>query len=412
MKPNTKPRMEKASKTPAGASFATTFVQKIILVATLLLSAHTTLLAQVPERLIPVNVTALEAVDMTKFPKSDNPWDNLDNPDTTLRFTACKGDTSLIGYVLEEKNEIPLPLIPFYVKDASAKPYHPSLEDVQRTEVLFAEVLNYRTDSAKQVPRVFLAPHFYQYIRQYIFYLNEQNDTCVYINLIHFKNAANQDYDIDRRFIDVLDGGDHYWHAKINLTKRQLLDYNINGPLVHVYNGRNSEPIGLYYKTLNCGDRYKYYSVERFNYREYPKAVERQLPPRHDNRGVSCVYHIKKGLRKYYSVEFGDGVTLTYRSNGKLISVATDDDVAGLSNEDLSLFPCADTLVNAIERDMRAIGRDFRKYGTIMWIEKIKGCYVIAASYESPTPIYGMVAYYTFDRKGQISGVLRRWSRY
>lgn len=63
--------MEKASKTHAGASFATTFVQKIILVATLLLSAHTTLLAQVSERLIPMNVTALEAVDMTKFP---TPW--------------------------------------------------------------------------------------------------------------------------------------------------------------------------------------------------------------------------------------------------------------------------------------------------------------------------------------------------
>jgi hypothetical protein len=400
--------MEKASNTNSKASFATHFVQKIIIVALLLLAVHTTLLAQLPERLIPLNVTALEAVDVTKLPKSDNPWDHWDKPDTTIRFTACKGDTSVIGYVLEDN--IGIPFLLHFVHSDSAKSYHPTLKDVQRAEVLFAEVLNFRTDSANQVPRVFLAPYFYQYIRQYIFYLNKQNDTCVYINLVQFQRA--KEYGVDRSFLLVHDGGDHYWHAKINLTKRQLLDYNINGPLVHVYNGRNSEPEGLYYKTLNCGDRYKYYSVERFNYREYPKAVERQLPPHHDNRGVSCVYHIKKGLRKYYSVKFGDGVTLTYRSNGKLISVATDDDVAGLSNEDLSLFPGADTLVNAIERDMRAIGRDFRKYGTIMWIEKIKGCYVIAAGYESPTPIYGMVAYYTFDRKGQISGVLRRWGRY
>lgn len=400
--------MEKASNNNAKASFATHFVRRIVIVALLLLAVHTTLMAQLPERLIPLNVTALEAVDITKFPKSDNPWDNWDKPDTTIRFTACKGDTSVIGYVLEDNIGIPFLLL--FVQSDSAKSYHPTLKDVQRAEVLFAEVLNFRTDSANQVPRVFLAPYFYKYVRQYIFYLNKQNDTCVYINLTESESA--KEHYVDRRFLLVHDGGDYYWRAKINLTQRQLLDYSINGPIVHVSRGRNSEPEGLYYKTLNCGDRYKYYSVERFNYREYPKAVERQLPPRHDNRGVSCVYHIKKGLRKYYSVEFGDGVTLTYRSNGKLISVATDDDVAGLSNEDLSLFPGADTLVNAIERDMRAIGRDFRKYGTIMWIEKIKGCYVIAASYESPTPIYGMVAYYTFDRKGQISGVLRRWSQY
>ena len=400
--------MEKTSKTLARVSLATPFVQKIVIVALLLFATHTTLLAQLPERLIPMNVTALEAVDMTKFPKSDNPWDNWDKPDTTIRFTACKGDTSVIGYVMEDNIGIPF-LLPFVHSD-SAKPYHPCLEDVQRAEVLFAEVLNFRTDSANQVPRVFLAPYFYQYIRQYIFYLNKQNDTCVYINLVQFQRA--KEYGVDRRFLLVHDGGDHYWHAKINLTKRQLLDYNINGPLVHVSRGRNSEPIGLYNKTLNYEYYYNYYSAKRFNYREYPKAVERQLPPRHDNSGVTCVYHIKKGLRKYYSVKFGDGVILTYRSNGKLISVATNDNVAGLSVEDLSLFPGADTLVNAIERDMRAIGRDFRKNGVIMWIEKVKGCYVIAARYESPTPIYGMVAYYTFDRKGQISSVLRRWSRY
>lgn len=397
--------MEKASNTNAKALFTKHFVQKIIIVALLLLAVHTTLMAQLPERLIPLNVTALEAVDVTKLPKSDNPWDNWDKPDTTIRFTACKGDTSVIGYIMEENIGIPF-LLPFVHSD-SAKSYHPTLKDVQRAEVLFAEVLNFRTDSANQVPRVFLAPYFYQYIRQYIFYLNKQNDTCVYINLVQFQRA--KEYGVDRRFIHVCDGGDYYWRAKINLTQRQLLDYSINGPIVHVSRGRNSEPEGL---VKAVRKKYEKYKLTSFNYREYPKAVERQLPAKHDSSGVTRVTIYSKGLRKYYRVFFGDGVVLIYRSNGKLISVATDDDVAGLSNEDLSLFPGADTLVNAIERDMRAIGRDFRKYGTIMWIEKIKGCYVIAASYESPTPIYGMVAYYTFDRKGQISGVLRRWSRY
>jgi hypothetical protein len=397
--------MEKASNTNAKALFTKHFVQKIIIVALLLFATHTTLLAQLPERLIPMNVTALEAVDVTKLSKSDNPWDHWDKPDTTIRFTACKGDTSVIGYVMEDN--IGIPFLLHFVHSDSAKSYHPTLGDVQRAEVIFAEVLNLRTDSANQVPRVFLAPYFYQYIRQYIFYLNKQNDTCVYINLVQFQRA--KEYGVDRRFIHVCDGDDYYWRAKINLTKRQLLDYSINGPTVHVSRGRNSEPEGL---VKAVRKKYEKYKLTSFNYREYPKAVERQLPAKHDSSGVTRVTIYSKGLRKYYRVFFGDGVTLTYRSNGKLISVATDDDVAGLSNEDLSLFPGADTLVNAIERDMRAIGRDFRKNGTIMWIEKIKGCYVIAASYESPTPIYGMVAYYTFDRKGQISGVLRRWSRY
>ena len=162
--------MEKASNTNSKASFATHFVRKTIIISMLLFATHTTLMAQLPERLIPLNVNALEAVDVTKLPKSDNPWDHWDKPDTTIRFTACKGDTSVIGYVLEDNSD-------------SAKSYHPTLGDVQRAEVLFAEVLNFRTDSANQVPRVFLAPYFYQYIRQYIFYLNKQNDTCVYINL-------------------------------------------------------------------------------------------------------------------------------------------------------------------------------------------------------------------------------------
>ena len=108
--------MEKASKANARMSFATPFVQKIILVATLLLYAHTTLLAQLPERLIPLNVTALEAVDVTKLPKSDNPWDNWDKPDTTIRFTACKGDTSVIGYIMEENIGIPFLLFIFVLK--------------------------------------------------------------------------------------------------------------------------------------------------------------------------------------------------------------------------------------------------------------------------------------------------------
>lgn len=399
--------MEKASKANARMSFATPFVQKIILVATLLLYAHTTLLAQLPERLIPLNVTALETVDITKFPKSDNPWDNWDKPDTTIRFTACKGDTSVIGYIMEENIGIPF-LLPFVHSD-SAKSYHPTLGDVQRAEVIFAEVLNLRTDSANQVPRVFLAPYFYQYIRQYIFYLNKQNDTCVYINLTESESA--KEHYVDRHFLRVCDGGDYYWRAKINLTKRQLLDYRINGPTIHMSNGRNNEPIGLYDEALNYENYFNYYTAEKFNYREYPEAVERQLPPLHDKHGVSYVSHIKKGLQKYYAVKFGDGITLTYRSNGELISVATHNS-AGLPNEDLSLFPGADTLVNAIERDMRSIGRDFSKNGTISWIEKVKDCYVIAVRYESSTPTYNMVSYYTFDRKGHIAGVFRRWSQY
>ena len=402
MKPNTKPRMEKASNTNAKASFATHFVQKIIIVALLLFATHTTLLAQLPERLIPLNVTALEAVDVTKLPKSDNPWDNWDRPDTTIRFTACKGDTSVIGYIMEENIGIPF-LLPFVHSD-SAKSYHPTLGDVQRAEVIFAEVLNLRTDSANQVPRVFLAPYFYQYIRQYIFYLNKQNDTCVYINLVQFQRA--KEYGVDSRFLQVCDGGDYYWRAKINLTQRQLLDYSINGPIVHVSRGRNSEPEGL---VKAVSKKYEKYKLTSFNYREYPKAIERQLPAKHDSSGVTRVTIYSKGLRKYYRVFFGDGVALIYRSNGKIVSA---DNLNGLSKEDLSLFPGADTLVNAIERDMSSRGRDFRKNGSIYMIDKIKNCYVIATVCETTNPIYNIKVWYTFDRKGRIIGVVRRWWRH
>lgn len=82
------------------------------------------------------------------------------------------------------------------------------------------------------------APRFYQYIRQYLFYANSDGDTCVQINCI-----MTDGWDCpDRMYIRILDGDDVFWTTSLNLTKKQLIEYHVNGPTMYFVRGRNKKP--------------------------------------------------------------------------------------------------------------------------------------------------------------------------
>ena len=65
-----------------------------------------------------------------------------------------------------------------------------------------------------------------KYYRQYVVYLNENNEKCVYINAMCKVDIIPK---WKEELIDTSDGGTCYWNLKINLTKRIYKNLIVNG---------------------------------------------------------------------------------------------------------------------------------------------------------------------------------------
>ncbi|WP_339836475.1 hypothetical protein [uncultured Flavobacterium sp.] len=65
-----------------------------------------------------------------------------------------------------------------------------------------------------------------KYYRQYVVYLNQNNEKCVYINAM-----CNVDIipNWKQELLDISDGGSCYWNLKINLSKRIYQNLIVNG---------------------------------------------------------------------------------------------------------------------------------------------------------------------------------------
>jgi hypothetical protein len=77
-----------------------------------------------------------------------------------------------------------------------------------------------------------------KYYRQYVFYIDSQNDSIVHINafcevLERPVDSAGtwiiRPYDWKNYLIIMRDGGDCYWSIKINLTKNTYFNFMVNG---------------------------------------------------------------------------------------------------------------------------------------------------------------------------------------
>lgn len=72
------------------------------------------------------------------------------------------------------------------------------------------------------------------YYRQYICYVQPNGEKYVYVNALCDKKTKliiNNEvlHDLYKDFVQVKDGWDCYWNAKINLSKKTTLDFNVNG---------------------------------------------------------------------------------------------------------------------------------------------------------------------------------------
>lgn len=382
-----------------------------------------TAFAQKPPRLVPVVIAEMVPVDSV-----DN-QDTRSNPcsgwvDTNIRFTACRNVDGVVGYLLEPKNDTILELI---LLDTASRRCGIGLSEVQRAEVLFAKVMDLRVDSAQRIHRAFTAPRFYQYVRQYVFFLNSDGDTCVHINCI-MREESNCPPSPGRRYVVVSDGDDYYWTADLNLTRNRLLSCRVNGPTLHFVDGRNDEPRGIYREAIF--ERSWSWVEKSCKFDQLPDAVQQAVLSQTDTAQVSfCQHFSPKYVWKSYKKKNGEEVVkrkryksgnyyrvcmdtlcLGYNAKGRMLYVGTEPYLGWIDRAYLSHIPGIDVMIAEIVRDLSTRGRDFSKYGGIRWAEQVGNRYVLAVVYRPPVRADDLILYYTFDRNGRIEGVtLENW---
>ena len=371
--------------------------------------------AQKPPHLVPVTITEMVPVEMES---------GCFHADTTSQFIECRNSETTVGYLIEPKGDLW-----WYPGMKGDICHNVGLREVQRTETVLAKTIDKRVDLAQQIQRVFTAPYFYQYIRQYVFYLTQEGDTCAHINCTHISEVMPEEKYSSHRlrpdldYIDVFDGGDNFWNADLNLSQDKLLSYNINGPMIHMVEGRNDEPCGLYQKTLFHD---KWWPIQEFySFEQLPTAVKKAVLLQIDKTEIiGCQYFSTKYVwssqekkngevvskRKrykngdYYKIRT-DTICRGFDAKGRLLYIGNEGYLGRLDSACLSYIAAIDTIMLTIGQDMSVRGCDFEKYGYVQWVERVGNHYVLAAVYVPPVSADFLMAYYTFNRNGQMEGV-------
>lgn len=209
---------------------------------TLLLVLSQSVMAQLPKPYAKPNTKPIIVTDLIKpegFAKKnyDNKRDSANyyyfSIDEQTYFYRCNVDTQLIGYVL-----VPTGFDSVFMKGRinsagslidKGKKLHLfgygrfkqdiTIEDVQRAENALAAALNEK-DYFKQIRK-----RYKVYGRQYIFFYDENNELCVFVNC----SCEKYNWLFSRRFCSVRDGGDCYWKMVLNLETGKILSVSVNG---------------------------------------------------------------------------------------------------------------------------------------------------------------------------------------
>jgi len=400
-------------------------MKKILVLLVFLLLMHHAF-AQKPPHLVPVTITEMVPVEID-FDKERQQSSGFFRVDTTIRFTECRNSERTIGYLVEPKDCWYLggQLLSHGLGGCCEV----GLREVQWAETVLAEALDRRVDSAQQIQRAFTAPYFYEYIRQYVFYLNPEGDTCVHINCIHISDVMPEEEEFFpfrfrpdiHYYMLICDGDDNFWNADLNLTRGKLLSCDVNGPTIHMVEGRNDEPRGLYEKTLF---QIGWPIQESCSFEQLPIAVKKAVLSQTDTVGVAEYQHFstkyiwayrekkdgsavseRKRYKKgdYYRI-YSDTICRGFDAKGRMVYIGNEN-LGPLDRACLNHITEIDTIMEAIGRDLSARGRDFGKYGYIEWVEQVGDHYVLAVIYDPPVSADFLWAFYTFDRNGRMEGV-------
>ena len=154
-----------------------------------------------------------------------------------IRFFECYSSDNTIGWVMIPSDSVQI--VRMSAEYNGTMLTDTSLALVQQAEDVLAYVFEELAYSQKEFPRVFTAPWFYQFKRQYLFFISQKGDTCVFVNCTSPENLIADTP--DRSFIVWYDGDDSRWHATINLTKKEIIEYSVNGPRIHYVKGYNKK---------------------------------------------------------------------------------------------------------------------------------------------------------------------------
>ena len=369
----------------------------IMLIGVVMLNSS---IAQELEHLRPVQVTEISLVrhDSTQF---QNAFQRhlCSYIDTNITFYECRNNTATVGYLLKVRDSHDR--FNAYIRDKNGTPILVGLTEVQRAENLLAKELDLLADKAQYIQRALTAPHFYQYIRQYVFYLTTKGDTCVLINFTIPDNGTC----LDRMFHAQCDGDDTYWVATLNLSKGQIQEYYINGPTIFVVKGRNKEPHGLGNQCVFLNGRWRH--EKTIPYSKLPQKIKNLVTNPQD---TTLIYEQSLYKGHYYYAIFTDSIQRGYHANGKWMFTGAKELYWGnLPVESLQSVQHIKQMLTYIHEDMSRRGQDFAINGKIISLEVVKRHYVIHIKFK-PEDIYcaSWVAY-TFDLNGNFVGIDLGW---
>lgn len=130
-------------------------------------------------------------------------------------------------------------IIPAPLNSANVKRFTPRKEDIiSAEEIIKDQIKHLNKDRINQVRgNPIIEKHLNSYFRQYVGFINSKGDSVVHINF-HWNRYSLNDrlkgyHDNRLGFEDdythIFDGGSYYWQIKVNLTKRLLYDFEVNG---------------------------------------------------------------------------------------------------------------------------------------------------------------------------------------
>lgn len=117
--------------------------------------------------------------------------------------------------------------------------FTPSLDEIILIEAVLKAQLKNQTPEAKYNDARIVAGHLKKYYRQYVGFINRKGEKCIYINGLLKKSVkeiyASKGPDSDEvsllynDLVEVMDGGNEFWHAVINLETKQIITFYANG---------------------------------------------------------------------------------------------------------------------------------------------------------------------------------------
>lgn len=338
------------------------------------------------ERLLPKELTSLSTVDEAL------------QPEDSVAFYAIRNDNSLIGYLMEPKDDFFSGLVlGFTLREKGAHALRGiTLEELREAEQLMVDILNAYVDSAQEVHRCFTPPRFYEHGRQYLFYSDTMGHRCLHVT---FYDYGKEDKYL-RRQLAVCDGGDGFWQADFDLTERKLKRYNVNGPSIYPVPGRSKETRGLLRQS-----RFYYWDFEL----KYEDIDEEELPK---EAKTFCDQRLTKNLQRrndgIYLYDIHNGPTAYFDKDGNFLALQSNhwnEKEIDLAEYLATLMPQRKTMLKLIDEDMRQHGAVGEV--SLFFVEQIDGKWLIGA-YAERTSAWRPQTYYTFDAQGKLLGVDRQ----